>query len=299
MAAIRKDSMLTPISGFDHPVIAVRDMQASRLLFERMGFTVPPRGSHKEWGTGNWCIMFPHDYLELRGIVDASRYTHHLDEFLAKREGLMGVAFSSDTDATEAVASLRARGLHPADPRELTRNFELPEGRTEPRFRLIFFDLKETDGLMASLICQHLTPELIRRPDFLAHANGVTGVHSMTAVTSDLGRAADMLAKYFDAEPQVAADGALETPVGRGALLRFLDPGQASASGMAIDEAQLPYLSAIALRTGSIAQCGAALVKGRIAHERIADKTLRIRARDACGTILDFVEAADVGAPAH
>ena len=58
------------IRGIDHPVIAVRDMKQARLAYERLGFTVPPRGSHAQWGTGNWCIMFPEDYLELRGIID-------------------------------------------------------------------------------------------------------------------------------------------------------------------------------------------------------------------------------------
>jgi catechol 2,3-dioxygenase-like lactoylglutathione lyase family enzyme len=31
----------TPIVGFDHPVIAVRDMNESRLRYERLGFNVP------------------------------------------------------------------------------------------------------------------------------------------------------------------------------------------------------------------------------------------------------------------
>ena len=61
------------ITSIDHPVIAVRDMEEARQTFMRLGFTVPPRGSHVEWGTGNWCIMFPKDYLELRGIIDTDR----------------------------------------------------------------------------------------------------------------------------------------------------------------------------------------------------------------------------------
>ena len=82
------------IALIDHPVIAARDLDAARVQFERLGFTVPPRGSYVEWGTGNLCIMFPDDYLEIRGIIDASRFTMHLDEHLdAYGEGLMGVAF--------------------------------------------------------------------------------------------------------------------------------------------------------------------------------------------------------------
>jgi hypothetical protein len=61
------------IGSLDHPVIAAGDLDAARVSYERLGFTVPPRGSHVEWGTGNLCIMFPDDYLEIRGIVDATR----------------------------------------------------------------------------------------------------------------------------------------------------------------------------------------------------------------------------------
>ena len=42
-------------TGIDHPIIAIRDMAAGRAAFERLGFTVTPRGRHLEWGTGNWC----------------------------------------------------------------------------------------------------------------------------------------------------------------------------------------------------------------------------------------------------
>ena len=85
------------IINVDHPVVAAQDLDAARIAFERLGFTVPPRGSHVEWGTGNLCIMFPEDYLEIRGIIDASRFTMHLDEHLDRYgEGLMGVAFGTD-----------------------------------------------------------------------------------------------------------------------------------------------------------------------------------------------------------
>lgn len=54
------------IESLDHPVIAARDLDAARVTFERLGFTVPPRGSHVEWGTGNLCIMFRGDYIEIQ-----------------------------------------------------------------------------------------------------------------------------------------------------------------------------------------------------------------------------------------
>ena len=281
----------TPIAGFDHPVIAVRDMDASRARFERMGFTVPPRGSHKEWGTGNWCIMFPQDYLELRGIVDAKRYTHQLDTFLALREGLMGVAFAPRGEVTDAAEALRKRGLHPEPPRELTRAFELPDGPIDVRFRLLFFNRQETGAMMASLICQHLTPERIRRPDYLVHANTAHAVSSMTGVVADLDEAERLTRPYFDAGAVQRMQDRVVVDVGRGAKLHLVSARVAASEDVALDGVAPPYLSAVAISVGSIAACEAALRAGDTRHVRRSERVLRVAAPDGCGTVLDFVES--------
>lgn len=280
----------SPIIGFDHPVIAVRDMKESRERYERLGFHVPPRGSHKEWGTGNWCIMFPHDYLELRGIVDPKRYTHKLDEFLARREGLMGVAFAGDRDNHEAHREFEARGLHPQPVRELTRRFELPEGEVEPSFRLLFFREDETGPLMASLICQHLTPELIRQPRFLQHANRVIGIGSMTAVAGDLEKAASQLAPYFNAGAVRREDNRTAVDVGRGTHFYVVTPEEAAREGIALD-AKAPYLASITLRTESLAAAEQALLEGEVPYIVAGEGRLRVPANSACGVTLDFISA--------
>lgn len=186
-----------PIVGVDHPVIAVRSMTDARATFERLGFVVPPRGAHLEWGTGNWCVMMARDYLELRGIVDETRYLHGLDDFLARHgEGLMGCAFATE-DGMRARSELMRRGLHLHEPRELTRRFELPDGDVPVRFRLFFFADGELPGLMSSLICEHLTPTVLRRPEWTVHPNGAQGVQSITAVASDLDHVASQMTRAF------------------------------------------------------------------------------------------------------
>ena len=46
------------ISGVDHAVALVRDLDAARARYERLGFTVAPRGIHPpELGTGNHTVM--------------------------------------------------------------------------------------------------------------------------------------------------------------------------------------------------------------------------------------------------
>ncbi len=54
----------------DHAVINVLyDMDRSHSLFEEIGFTVTPRGSHS-LGSINHLMIFGSDYLELIGLPE-------------------------------------------------------------------------------------------------------------------------------------------------------------------------------------------------------------------------------------
>lgn len=88
-------------------------------------------------------------------------------------------------------------GLHLAPPRELTRNFELPGGNVPVSFRLVFFDPPEVPSLMASLVCQHLTPDLLRKPENLEHANTAKEVAEIRSVVDDLNDVEQQLKTLF------------------------------------------------------------------------------------------------------
>src|SRR5215469_9312940 len=108
--------MSNGITGIDHIIVGVRDLEAARLGWTRLGFTPTPRGRHIGQGTANYCIMFAEDYLELLGFVERDEHAHRLEAFLAAREGPMSVAFAPERDAAATAASLAARGLHPSAP---------------------------------------------------------------------------------------------------------------------------------------------------------------------------------------
>ena len=106
------------IDGIDHVIIGVHDLEAARRIYTRLGFTVSPRGRHLGRGTANYCMMFDADYLELRGIVDASQFTDDLDRFLERGEGLNGVVFSTPNfcRASWAMRTLLSPGTGLASP---------------------------------------------------------------------------------------------------------------------------------------------------------------------------------------
>ncbi len=281
------------IESLDHPVIAARDLDAARATYERLGFTIPPRGSHIEWGTGNLCIMFQDDYLEIRGIVDASRFTMNLDKHLDQYgEGLMGVAFRTD-DVQTSYREMVDHGMRVAEPRRLTRNFEHPEGWTQPSFELCVPEPDDIEGLMHVVVLQHLTPELIRRPDFLSHQNACVGVNAMAGIVHDTERIAAKLALLLgDDSVQTDADGVhLVVPTGQQIDLllphayqaRFGDIGRESDS-------KTPRLGAMTLQVEKLSRTQDVLAGNSVAFDITDEGTIRVGPDYTCGLILDFTE---------
>ena len=206
-------------SGLDHIIIGVADLEASAPLWRRLGFTVTPRGRHIGWGTANYCIMFPDDYVELLGILDPEQYVYGLDSFLEKKgEGLLGLALvTEDPEATyRALGSIDQAGDPPKD---LARLLELPEGTVTPRFHLVY--PREPDAFgFSTFFCQHLTPDLVRRADWLTHPNGAIGIREIALHVPDPARLAPRYEAMLGANSVAEIKGGIQVAAG-GTVLRF------------------------------------------------------------------------------
>jgi catechol 2,3-dioxygenase-like lactoylglutathione lyase family enzyme len=283
------------IELIDHPVIAARDLNAARTSFERLGFVVPPRGSHVEWGTGNLCIMFPDDYVEVRGIIDASRFTMHLDDHLdAYGEGLMGVAFGVP-DIERSHAELLKNGVAAGRLQKLSRNFEHPEGWTQPSFKLCAPEADDIEGLMHVVVIQHLTPDLLRRPEFLAHANTCIGVNAMSGTIYDKRRVAEKLRRLLgEAAVKEDIDGVRAVlPSGQRLELLMAEAYERKYGTIADSPEPLtPRLGAMTLRVASIDGLCDALGDRGVDFDEYAQGVVRVAAEHACGATLLFTESA-------
>jgi hypothetical protein len=227
----------TGITGIDHALIGVRDLEEARGNWSRLGFTLSPRGRHIGWGTANYCVMLERGYVELLGIVDPAQFTNNLDTFRATREGLMGVAIGTD-DANACVKSLQGIGLRPEGPKELKRELEMTGGVVTPEFSLVFLPPDKTPQ-MSAFICQHKTPDLIRRPEWLAHANGARRLVSITVASLDPVDAAFGYEPLFGADAVKVANG-LTAIVHNGMALRFVAPSMLPAIFPGVNFGELP-----------------------------------------------------------
>jgi catechol 2,3-dioxygenase-like lactoylglutathione lyase family enzyme len=278
------------ILGFDHVIVGVRDLDAACRAFAHLGFTVSPRGRHIGWATANYCIMFPKDYVELLGIVDAAAFTNNLDRFLETREGLMSLAYASD-DAGAAAEELRARGIAADGPKDLQRDLELTEGTVQPAFKLTHLPAAVSPAA-PSFICQHLNRPMVWQDQWLAHENGARGVLSVTGVVAEPGAAALAYGALFGPAAVSTGVGCIDVDVG-GATVRLAAPGGLSQlyPGLsALPDHPPPWLCGMRLAVESLAATAAALDVRGVPYFRDGDQVLRLRPEMACGAVIEFAE---------
>ncbi|MAZ01853.1 MAG: hypothetical protein CMN56_01825 [Sneathiella sp.] len=286
--------MLHNLQGIDHALIGVEDLEEARSQYEKLGFTLTPRGSHIGWGTANYCIMFDEDYIEILGIVDPSLETNGLDTALAERgEGLLGLALASDApEATQK--SLKEAGLEPSDILPLKRKLELPEGDVLPEFKLI--RLTSSAGLSTKnlFICHHMTPELVRQEkDWLSHANGAKYINSIVVVVEDPDSLAEYYQRLCGSINVTLTDNTLTVRFGKGSIIfvndRDIDllfPGLTISDEMPT----LPYLIAMTIVVDSLQETENTLNRNGVRTQKIATGTLRVNPSDTNGLLLEFTD---------
>lgn len=275
------------ISGIDHVIIGVSDLDRARMAWTRLGFTLTPRGRHLGQATGNYCVMFPGDYLELLGVVGPAQDTGGMASFLKRGEGPQGLAFATRS-ADDAAAELARRGLHPDAPRDLARQLELPEGTVLPRFKLVSLPPEETPDLSA-FICQHLTPELVWRPEWLVHPNGAVGLRGVTVMVKDIAPLHEAYERLFGAALSTT-DDVLTVHAGSHRII-FATPDDFSAlyPEAEIDlDRPLPAITAVMLRSRNLDLTADHLTQWQVPHEELDGGTITVPPEEATGALLIF-----------
>src|SRR5207248_8510391 len=85
------------ITGIDHAVVVVKDLDAAAGNWKQLGFTISPRGTHSaHMGTGNYTIMLGDDYMELLGVLSATEYNAPSRAYLEQTGGgIERIAFTT------------------------------------------------------------------------------------------------------------------------------------------------------------------------------------------------------------
>jgi len=157
------------INGLDHVVIRVSDLDASETLYRRLGFTLTPRGFHVGRGSANHTApLSGGNYFELIHIEPTSVRDH----FFPDHRGAVAIALAPD-DSRALHVEITRLGYDVEPPRDLARPVDLPRGAREARFLNATLPRIGPDAVRW-FACQHLTRDLVWRPEWEGHANGAT-----------------------------------------------------------------------------------------------------------------------------
>lgn len=165
----------------DHAVINVlTGMDAAVERFGALGFAPTARGHHS-LGSINHLMMFEGDYLELVGIEAGA--TQVRQEVASAPIGLNGLVFATD-DARALHARLAAAGVPVLDPVDFSRPVLIDGTERVAAFTTVRIDPGFLRGGRV-YFCQHHTPELVWRPQWLQHPNGAGGLAEFVVVVDD------------------------------------------------------------------------------------------------------------------
>ena len=176
------------ITGLDHLVILVRDLDCAARDYERLGFAVTPGGEHADGLTRNALVPFQDgSYLELVAFVnpDDSRDNVWGWRRFVATGGLVDHCLASD-DLVSDARRLREAGFEVSGPADGGRR--LPDGQ-EIRWRSASV---AQEGRALPFLIEDLTPRPRRVPAGRAaiHPNGATGISALEIATPDPENAA-------------------------------------------------------------------------------------------------------------
>jgi catechol 2,3-dioxygenase-like lactoylglutathione lyase family enzyme len=269
------------LSGIDHVVVLVRDLDRARDAYARMGFTLTPRGYHT-LGSQNHCIMFARDYIELLAVPKPHPAMQYFSDFLARGDGLGAIALASG-NAAAARAELKGSGIGAEAPLDFSR----PVEGGEAKFRIVQLPSEATPGCR-TFICQHFTRELVWRPQFQSHALGATALAGLAVSTEEPGAVTTRYAGVFAEEPRRVEEGLVvdtgSAPIAvaaPGGLRRRLD-------GASLPARPSPLVAALFVRVADRTAAAAALRRGGYAPVQLKDGSYALDANDAHGVALVF-----------
>ena len=278
--------------AIDHLIIGVRDLDAARDGYARLGFNTTPRGRHVGWGTANYCIMFENDYLELLGIVDPTAFTNGLDRLLEERQGLQGIVFKTD-DADATGAAWQEAGLRPDGPKDLGRLLEHggPDGQML-RFANVYPAADRTAGV-SFFACRHLTPELLRRPGWTAHPNGAVAIRSVTWLVPDAVPVVEVMQRIVGTSAVTWTDDVAAVHLGRCSLLfaQAKDIGMLRPHLAMLEAPNGPVPVAMSVAVDDLDRAGRFLETQNVACSLDPSGAITIGPEQAFGVELEFVAA--------
>jgi hypothetical protein len=277
------------VQGLDHVIVLVRDLDEADAAMTRLGFRPTPRGLHSPaMGTANATVVFrDRSYIETLAVLSPTPANAAARAALARSEGLCGFILKSN-DAQAAAAAFAAAGIGEGEALGFARPVLLREGERQAAFTIARVRPAASPGAWL-FVCQHHTPEVVWREDYLDHPNGAVGVSEVVGVARDPGGIADAYRVIF-AERLERRPEEVRIEAG-GAVIRFLAPAALRARyGALADgvEGGAPRLVGMQVKVAELDHARRLLEANGVMPVQRPDGTLQVPPAAGCGTVLEL-----------
>jgi catechol 2,3-dioxygenase-like lactoylglutathione lyase family enzyme len=287
---------LSDIDNLNHVGMAVRDLADTVRRLEAMGFQLTPYSPHSAaWkpgepvqpqGSGNRCVMFANDYLEILASEDPAKPAARISNFLKRHQGAHIICFNTPRPH-DVEQRLKAAGIATSGVIPLQREIDTPDGvRTAKFARIQFAPEHSPEGYIQA--AQHLTPEYIYQPRYITHPNGCDSLRTTFVVTSDLLGFAKKYWQYtgLAAKP---GDHAVQFDFPLGTRLIVVEATHAPDYLPGSLFPPLPAIAGVAFRTPNLAAQRARLTEQGFAFAEARGR-LVVPAEQASGVAVAFEE---------
>ncbi|WP_169457984.1 VOC family protein [Ottowia thiooxydans] len=276
--------------------MAVHDLDAASSLYERMGFTLSELSVHSGaskvgepvqlMATGNRCAVFPHNYVELLGIVNPGKLDWGWGKFLDKFQGAHIICFGCQNPETVDHRA-KASGVNTSGVVHLQRDVETATGKQTASFECVHLG-SEPEGLMQA--AYHRTPELIHQPRHLQHANGTIGISSIVLQSLDPAATA---ARYsvLTGQPFVERSNFFEITLPNQNRLKFVAVEDMAGFYPGSLFPPTPSIAAVGFSVKNLDDTNAFLAQAGFRAKRLLDQVI-VPAEEALGVVHFFEQPA-------
>lgn len=186
------------ITGIDHIVILVEDLDAAIEQYEDLGFVVEPGGRHPRFTENALISVGDGSYIELIAFYDLDGAdAHRWFRFRERNGGLIDYAVLTD-DLQGEMDRLQGTGITYTGPNEGAR--QRPDGQE------IAWKTATPEAGQSGLpfIIEDVTDRELRVPggSGVAHPNGVENMRTLIIAVDDLGQAVERHTALFGSEPE-------------------------------------------------------------------------------------------------
>lgn len=285
------------IDSINHAGIVVRDLDATTARYQAMGFTLTPFSPHSgawkpgepvtQLGSGNRCVMFGRNYLEILANTDPARPSARLEGYLKSHQGGHIICFNAE-DLPALERRLVAAGFGTSGVLPLQREIDTPEGMQTAKFeRMQFAPDESPEGYIQA--ARHLTPQHIYQPRYTGHANGCTELASVVVVVTELQRFSQRYEGYTQVRPQLQ-DGVARFALPAFSRVELMMPQAALAHLPGTLYPPLPGIAAVSFHCPDLAAQAQRLRAQRIPFAEAAGR-LVVPAEEASGIAIVFETA--------